>query len=183
MFTNEKEEWKTYVHPDTNKKYSISSLGKVKSKDKEGKEYEHSSYKNNGYRCIPYRKSNGKNGLIYLHKVIADLFVDNPDCYKKLRFLDGNPWNCIASNIKWISPAEAAELNRQQTKPYEIYENYIPNSKISPSKVAIIKKRAIENERTGKTKWTTMAKQFGINTKHLWLIRKGKIWADVEPAK
>ena len=183
MFTNEKEVGKKYVHPETGKEYNISSLGVVKSKDLDGKEYTHSSYKNNGYRCIPFRKPSGKNGLIYLHKVMANLFVENPNGFKKLKFNDGNPWNCTAANIAWISPEEAAELNRKQTKPYQVYDNYVPNAKITAAKVTIIKKRALENEKTQKTKWTTMAKQFGINTKHLWLIRKGKIWANVEPAK
>ena len=177
------EEWRMYVYPETGKKYQVSSFGNVKSTNAEGKEYEHTTYKNNRYRCIPTTKANGKNTLIYLHKIVADLFVENPNNFRRLVFADGNPENCKATNLKYISDEEFRELNRSRTKPYDIYENYTPNAKLTPSKVAIIKKRALDNERDQKTRWTIMAKQFGIDTKHLWMIRKGIIWGHVKPAK
>jgi hypothetical protein len=175
------EVWKEYVHPGTKKVYNISNMGKVKSTDLSGKEYEHTSYKNNGYRCIPYRKPDGKNGLLYLHKIVANLFVENPSNYKKLHFKNGNSELCRADNLEWISPERARELNQQQTKPYDIYENYAPNSKLTASKVALIKKRALDNEKSGKTSWVHMAKQFGITPRHLWQIRRGEIWGGVKP--
>lgn len=174
------EEWKTYLHPETGKEYQISNFAKVVSLDKDKNKYEHTTYKNNGYRCIPYRKPNGKNGLIYLHKIIGNLFVENPNNYKKLAFKNGDSSNCQAHNLKWISPQEAKELNQKQLKPYDIYPNYAPNTKLSPTRVAIIKKRIAENEKTGKTRWTTLAKQFGITPRHLWRIRTGRVWSGVE---
>lgn len=174
------EIWKTYIHEETGKEYQISSFGNVKSKDKDGKLYHHTSYKNNGYRCIPYRKPSGKNGLIYLHKVVAQLFCENPHNYKKLKFVNGDSNNCMAHNIEWISPEEAKKLNQQRTKPYDIYPDYSPNAKLSKSRVAIIKKRIKENERTGKTRWSVLAKQFGINSRHLWQIRTGRIWSNIK---
>lgn len=177
-----KEEWKTYTHPETGKEYQISNFAKVVSLDKDGGKYEHTTYKNNGYRCIPYRKPNGKNGLIYLHKVMGNLFVENPNGYKKLAFKNGDSTNCMASNLKWISAEEAAELNRKQTKPYDIYPNYAPNTKLTTTRVALIKKRIQENEKTEKTRWATMAKQFNITPRHLWQIRTGRIWSGVKAA-
>ncbi|MEM9897164.1 MAG: NUMOD4 domain-containing protein [Bacteroidota bacterium] len=177
-----KEEWKTYIHPETSKKYQISSFAKVVSKDFAGNKYEHTTYKNNGYRCIPFRKPNGKNGLIYLHKIMANLFVENPHAYKKIKFKNGDSANCMAHNLEWISREEAAEMNRKQLKPYDIYPNYAPNTKLSTARVAIIKKRIRENEKSRKTRWSTLAKQFKISPRHLWQIRTGRIWANVKPA-
>lgn len=177
------EVWKVYTYPETGKKYYVSNTGLVKSLDNDGKVYVHSTYKNNGYRCIPTTKKNGKNTLIYLHKVIAELFIDNPNHYQRLHFIDENPANCRVDNIKWISPEEYREINRKRTKPYDIYPGYAPNAKLTRAKVAIIKKKALQNEVDQKTRWTVMARQFGINIRHLYMIRKGKIWPDVEPAK
>ena len=171
------------MYEETGKVYQISSLGNVKSKGPDKKEYTHTTYKNNGYRCIPVTKANGKNTLLYLHKIVAGLFVENPNKYKRVRFLDGYAGNCQASNLKWISPEEYADMNRKQTKPYDIYPNYTPNAKLTTGKVAIIKKRIQQNEIDHKTRWTVMARQFGIDLKHLWMIRTGKIWAHVKPAK
>ncbi len=177
----QKEEWKTFTVEGTGKEYLISNRAQVKSKNLKGEWHEHSTYKNNGYRCIPYKKANGKNGLLYLHKIMGDLFVENPHSYKKLKFKNGDFGNCQAHNLEWISPEEAKRMNQAQTKPYDIYENYAPNSKLTPAKVAMIRKRALENEKTGKTSWKRMAKQFGITPRHLWQIRVGEIWKGVKP--
>jgi len=178
-----KEEWKKYVHEETGKTYYISSFAKVKSLNEKGEEYLHTSYTNNGYRCIPYRKPSGKNGLIYIHKIIAKLFVPNPDGHEYLTFINGDSSNCMAHNLKWISKEENRELNRKRPKPYDIYPNYAPHAKLSKARVAIIKKRIIENEKKANTNWNKLAKQFGITPRHLWLIRKNKIWAGIEPAE
>ena len=175
------EIWKEYKHPETGKLYQISNMGNVKSQGLNGKEYLHTSYKNNGYRCVPFRKPNGKNGLMYLHKIVGNLFVPNPNNYKKLHFINGNSQICRADNLEWISPERARELNQQQTKPYDIYPNFAPNPKLTTSRVALIKKRALENEKSGKTKWTIMARQFGITPRHLWQIRTGRVWPGVKP--
>ncbi len=175
------EEWRTYAVEGTGKEYLISNLAKVKSKNLKGEWHEHSTYKNNGYRCIPYKKADGKNGLLYLHKIMGNLFVLNPHNYKKLKFKNGDPGNCQAHNLEWISPEEAKRMNQAQTKPFDIYENYAPNAKLTPAKVALIKKRALENEKSGKTSWHHMAKQFGISKRHLASIRRGEVWKNVKP--
>lgn len=180
------EEWREYTHTDNNKHYQISNLGNVKSKDAEGKEYLHTSYKNNGYRCIPYRKGSGKNGLIYLHKVMLDVWVENPNNHKRYRFIDGNYSNCKAENLEWISNEVFTSLVSKRSKEsfrYSPKRIYPLTSKLSPARVAILKKRIIENEsREKKMKWTLMAKQFGINYSHLYRIRTGRMWANIKPA-
>lgn len=176
-----REEWKEYVLLETGKRYRISNRAIVVSLDKEGKEHHHTLYKNNGYRCIPYRKANGKNGLLYLHKIMAQLFVDNPNNYKKIAFKNGDSTNCQAHNLKWISREEAAYLNSKQVKPYHLNPNHAPNCKLGITRVSIIKKRIKENQKTNRTRWSVMAKQFDITTRHLWMIRTNKIWQNVEP--
>ena len=176
-----KEIWKEYVHSETGKVYHVSNLANVKSIAKDGSVHVHSHYKNNGYRCIPYQKSTGKRGLIYLHKIIANLFLANPNQYKKVKFENGDTTNCMAHNLKWISAEEAAEMNKKQLKPYDIYPNYAPNSKLSTARVSLIKRRIKENQKAKKTRWTILAKQFNITPRHLWLIRTNKVWSGVEP--
>lgn len=182
-----KEVWKDYLHKENRKVYSISNLGRVRSLNAEGNLYLHTSYKNNGYRCIPYRKSNGKNGLIYVHKIMLQIWVDNPNDYKRYRFIDGNYSNCCADNLEWISNELFRSINSERSKKsFKVSpkRKYPLNSKLSPGRVAILKKRIIENEkREKKMKWTLLAKQFGINYSHLYRIKTGKMWANIKPAE
>ncbi|MEM6736142.1 MAG: NUMOD4 domain-containing protein [Bacteroidota bacterium] len=184
--SNANERWRDYLHEENRKAYSISNLGNVRSLDANGNLYTHTTYKNNGYRCIPYRKSNGKNGLIYVHKIMLQVWVENPNDYKRYRFIDRNFSNCSANNLEWISDEFFSLLVRQRSKESFIHSpkrKYPLNAKLSPGKVAIIKKRIKENENRDKVmKWSLLAKQFGINYSHLYRIRKGQMWADIEPA-
>lgn len=181
-----KEEWKDYLHKENRKVYSISNRGNVRSLDSDGNIFHHTAYKNNGYRCIPYRKANGKNGLIYVHKVMLQIWVENPHNYKRYRFINGNYSNCHASNLEWISDELFSSLVKKRSKESFLRSEkrkYPTNAKLSAAKVAVIKKRIIENEkRETPMKWTLLAKQFGIDYAHLYRIRKGHMWAKIEPA-
>jgi len=186
MNTTNQEKWRDYLHRENKKVYSISNKGNVRSLNTKGELYTHTTYKNNGYRCIPYRKANGKNGLIYVHKVMLEVWVENPNNYKRYRFIDGNYSNCTSDNLEWISPELFSSLVQQRSiESFKRSEKrkYPTNSKLSPAKVAIIKKRIRENEnREKKMKWTLLAKQFGIEYAHLYRIRKGQMWANIKEA-
>ena len=181
------EEWRKYTHPETDHNYYISNLGRVRSYNAKGELHSHTAYKNNGYRCIPYRKTNGKNGLIYLHKIMLSIWVDNPNAYKQYRFKDKNYSNCTLIIFDWFSYEIYTSLNSEKTKETLIYRKkrkLVPNSKLSESRVAILKKRIIENEKKeNPMKWTLLAKQFGIKYRQLHSIRTGECWAHVDPAK
>jgi hypothetical protein len=62
----------------------------------------------NGYgvfqRCITTKKGPVYE-TIYLHKYIAEKFVDKPKSDKKLfvRFIDGNVLNCQLENLEWVT--------------------------------------------------------------------------------
>ena len=149
MTTTIKELWRDYLHKENRRVYSISNLGHVRSLNGKGELFEHTSYKNNGYRCIPYRKSNGKNGLIYVHKVMLQVWVENPKNYKRYRFIDENYSNCTADNLEWISEELFSSLVKRRSKESFLRSEkrkYPTNSKLTPAKVAIIKKRILENE-------------------------------------
>ena len=181
------EDWRKYTHPETNHTYYISNLGDVRSYTVKGELHTHTSYKNNGYRCIPYRKNNGKNGLIYLHKIMLSVWVENPNEYGRYRFIDGNPSNCTVANLEWISNELFTSLNSERVKETLIYRKkrrLVTNSKLTEGRVAILKKRIIENEKKDHPmKWKLIAKQFGIKYGQLHSIRKGESWTHVNPAK
>ncbi len=60
-------------------------------------------------------KDGYKNVTIYLHKLIAEKFVEKPDESKRLfvRIKNGNPLDCRVKNLEW---ATMSELRRNQKK-------------------------------------------------------------------
>jgi len=60
-------------------------------------------------------KDGYKNVTIYLHKMIAEKFVEKPDVSKRLfvRIKNGNPLDCRIKNLEWTT---MSELRRNQKK-------------------------------------------------------------------
>lgn len=66
-------------------------------------------------RNYPTKDGGYKNVTIYLHKLIAERFLEKPQADKRLfvRIKNGNPLDCRLKNLEW---ATMSELRRNQRK-------------------------------------------------------------------
>jgi hypothetical protein len=175
----EKEEWKEHDDPDLRSTFLISNLGRVKSISTNRKTPRLlKGYKNMGYHAIPTRKKDGKNTLVYVHKLVAKLFVPNPEGYAKIVFKDYDRGNCKASNLKWVSEKDYLKYRKKfQRSAYYYNPNHKPNAKLSATDV--IRLRKMVNDPNRKTRYKIIAKQFGINIGTLFAIKRGDSWKDL----
>lgn len=51
----------------------------------------------------------GKAAQIYVHKLVAEQFVENPNNLSQVRFKDGNSMNCDYTNLVWTTHSEACQ--------------------------------------------------------------------------
>jgi len=90
-------EWK--IHPEFNN-YKFSNYGDIQkitpNKNIKG------SIKG-GYKCTHLLDKNNKNKYIQIHRIIAELFIENPNSYRHIRHLDGNKINNYFKNLEYIS--------------------------------------------------------------------------------
>lgn len=81
--------------------YQISNLGNVKNSKGElmvvGKRKS-----NSGYIQIRFYY-NGKYHYRYIHRLIADTFIPNPNNYRTVNHIDGNKTNNVVTNLEWAS--------------------------------------------------------------------------------
>ena len=85
-------------------KYQISNLGRVKSlgtKNKKEKILKF-DYNNKGYKCVRLYL-NGKGKHIYVHRLVAEAFIDNPNKYPWVNHRDENPKNNCVDNLEWCT--------------------------------------------------------------------------------
>lgn len=167
--------------------YQASNLGRIKrlskaNKDKRSKEEiaEHfikGSIYNNKYTMINLCK----NGIIKrkpLHRIIAELFVKNPNDKPYVNHLDGNPQNNKAENLEWCTPLENVQHAWKtglidKEKMSALGKKYIElNCRNNEKPVYQLTK---ENIVVGKYKSIKEAEQqTGITNKHISSVCKGK---------
>lgn len=92
---NINEEWKT-VEDFPN--YKVSNLGRIKNKHKILKTY----VINSGYLCIKLHNENGRKSFL-VHRLVAQLFINNESNHSEVNHIDGNKDNNCASNLEWVT--------------------------------------------------------------------------------
>ncbi len=175
-----KEEWKEHREEGLRSRFLISNLGRVQSITSTDPENPIllSGYKNAGYHAIPTRKVDGKNTLRYVHKLVAELFVPNPDGFDKIIFIDRDRSNCKARNLKWVSDEDYKAYRKEFAKSaYDYKPDFKPNTKLTPAKVKMLKKMI--NDPNRKTRYKIIAKRFGITVGTLFSIKRGESWKEV----
>lgn len=92
--------------------YSVSNLGRIKSigiyryninigkKEYIKRERILKPHYNRGYFKL-YLSRNGKTKLKYVHRLVAEIFIPNPNKYKEVNHKDSDPTNNRVDNLEW----------------------------------------------------------------------------------
>lgn len=94
-----KEVFKTVVGHEM---YSVSNKGRV-CNEKRCK-FLKPSVNSSNYKKVVL---NGKN--LYVHRLVAEAFCDNPDNLCEVNHKDGNKWNNNYTNLEWVTKSENAQ--------------------------------------------------------------------------
>ncbi len=109
--------------------YKVSNKGRVKSKRKMLKPVM-TEYKKVGL------SKNGIQKTIYVHRLVAEAFVDNPFNKKQVNHKDENKANNNANNLEWVTFKENMNYGTKQLREsinhtkyniiqYDLYGNFI----------------------------------------------------------
>lgn len=87
--------------------YMVSNLGRVKHNDKILK----ATDRGNGYLTVFIY---GKNR--YLHRIVAQAFIPNPENKPQVNHIDGNRSNDCVENLEWVNRLENAKHAKEVLK-------------------------------------------------------------------
>ena len=159
MIKSNEEIWKPIKNYEN--LYEISNFGvirKVKTK-RPLKVF----YRTNGYYTTSLCKDY-KVTMVYLHRLIAETFIPNPDNLPCVNHIDGNKTNNDLNNLEWCSLLDnirhayknSLMENNRKVAQYDINGNYIKtyNSTNEASKETNISQSSISMCALGKYKQT-----------------------------
>lgn len=156
------EEWKQVAEfPD----YSISSFGTVKNKY--GKTMRLTS-NGHGYYSVCFGKAvKGKNTRRYIHRLVAQAFVENPNAYAEVNHKDSCRHNNYVDNLEWVS----RKMNSEHARTYG-NQRPIPK-KLTEEVVRLIRKEAALAE----LPQSAIAAKYGIAQQTVSDLHTRRAWA------
>lgn len=97
--------------------YEVSESGEVRSVDRilpitnqkerlfKGRLIYQGSNVQVGYKQVSLWKNN-KNTIHYVHRLVAEAFIPNPDSKPEINHIDGNRCNNLVENLEWVTSSE-----------------------------------------------------------------------------
>lgn len=154
--------------------YQISDSGDVKSiyhQGQDGRIVQERLLKpcpvGKGYLSVCLRK-NGKTKREYIHRLVGENFVDNPDKFPVINHIDGDKHNNQFSNLEWVTYSDNNQ-HAYNTGLKAKGENFY-NAKLN--------RRCVDEiRRNGKyTTFQEIADKYGVSKATIRDVLTGKTW-------
>lgn len=142
--------------------YYVSNLGNVKGKNGILKYSKSGSLK---YPCVKLYNEKG-NRIFLVHRLVAMMFVDNPNNYNEVSHEDNNPQNPIWTNLKWTTHVDNCRHSQSGEQRC--------HSKLKEVDVIwILEHHIVGDKQYGST---AMSRRFGVGVSTIQDIVKGRTW-------
>ena len=103
--------------PNTNDLYEITDDGKVISYNKYPEGHELKSHPiGDGYKAVTIKFNDGKFRMRYIHRLVAEAFVPNPNNYPLVNHKDENKFNNKADNLEWCTAKYNCNYSKDKKK-------------------------------------------------------------------
>lgn len=162
--------------------YEVSPDGRVRSLDRVQESKDGKTMRFKGYSITPNKIhkrggaltvglwKNSKSKRKYIHRLVAETFIPNPNKWPQVNHIDGNRNNNKIDNLEWCT--------HQQNIDHAVRTGLLNNrgqkngmSKLTPDEVVKIKRM--------KGTYTSIGRQFGVGRKAISAIINGKSWRHV----
>lgn len=105
--------------------------------------------------------------LVFIHRIVAEKYIPNPDHNPQVNHKDGNKLNNCVDNLEWVTNKQNRE-HAVETGLHQSGENS-SNSKLTQIQVNFIREHT---ELTSKE----LAKVFNVSSSHIREIRRNECW-------
>lgn len=150
--------------------YEVSSTGLVKNSRYNRPIKSHPD--KNGYLRVRFF-IHGVKTKHFIHRLVANAFLINPDKSFQVNHKDGIKINNSASNLEWVSSRQnikhAIDIGLRNSKGSANYFSFLNEEKVSEIKKLLSSGEGIRS----------IAEKFGVQKPCVWKIKKGMTWQHV----
>lgn len=168
------EKWKPIPHDLIGKKYLVSNLGRVMSKNhritKSDRVISQHFNKNRGYYYVSCQVDGLRKNFI-VHRIVAKAFIPNPKNYECVDHKDFDRKNNKVSNLRWCSQKMNVGYSKEAGRLKSVWGELSGMSKVSLSDVMDMKKL-----RESGLLHREIAKKFSLATCTVTQILNGNRW-------
>ena len=119
-------------------------------------------------------KVNGKRIIKFIHRLVAEAFIENVNGYEQVNHKDGNKLNNDVTNLEWVTGKENIRHACRTGLHKPNYGEKHGNHKLTNEQVMYIRKHYIPGHREYGAH--ALGKKFGVSVTPVLLIAKGKAW-------
>jgi hypothetical protein len=155
-----------------NRKYVISNMGRIASA-RGGSSRVLSPFDNGkGYKQIRITTDAERN--YYIHRLVAQAFIPNPENKKEVNHIDANKSNNAVTNLEWVNLQE----NREHAKSTGLIwrGEKAPGAKLKEADVLDIRRIFQENPKENKSE---IGRRFGVGCEAIIKIVRRQRWQHI----
>lgn len=156
-----------------NKAYIVSTDGVVK-RASTGKILAQKLDKDNYLSVHLSMGGRGNTRQVFVHRLVAEAFIPNPENKPLVRHIDGNPINNCVENLIWVTPKENIEYSIKTGAKESDCGSLSCNSKLSPNEISYCRK--MYQPRNKLYGCNALAKRFGVSKSTMSYILNTKTY-------
>lgn len=153
--------------------YTIDEFGKVKNT--KTNKYLKGAINSKGYLRVELHL-NKKIKKFFVHRLVAEYFVENPLNKEQVNHIDGNKLNNNMNNLEWVTNQENRNHAIKNNLTKNLCGEETPWSKLTKKDVIFIRSEYDKKETFNAKK---LSKKFKVSTSQILLVAKRKSWKSV----
>lgn len=162
--------------------YQVSNLGRVKrlafsySRFHIKEKIRKRNITRCGYNRIVLMNNHDKS-MRYVHRLVAEAFIPNPDNKRVVNHIDGDKLNNHVSNLEWATDSE----NAKHAVKNGLFHPFLPGEQSYGSKLTSEEVRRIrELYIPRKFSSLKIAKMMGVNKSTILRVLRGETWSHIK---
>ena len=117
----------------------------------------------------------GNTRQVFVHRLVAEAFIPNPENKPLVKHIDGNPINNCVENLKWVTPKENVAHSIKLGLKNNDHGSLSCNSKLSSNEISYCRK--MYQPRSKLYGCRALAKRFGVSKSTMSYILNNKTYS------